>query len=70
MANTPENAELIKNPISTAPGFKVENVYVMAGVPKIMQAMLDNVIPTLQRERKNFHAVFYAIWAKAVSPKV
>lgn len=48
MANTPENAELIKNPISTAPGFKVENVYVMAGVPKIMQAMLDNVIPTLQ----------------------
>ncbi|MBH73190.1 MAG: competence/damage-inducible protein A [Rhodospirillaceae bacterium] len=48
MANTPDGAELIRNPISTAPGFKVENVYVMAGVPKIMQAMLDNIIPTLQ----------------------
>ena len=43
MANTPEHADLIDNPISTAPGFRVENVFVMAGVPKIMQAMLDNV---------------------------
>lgn len=43
MANTPEHAELIDNPISTAPGFRVDNVFVMAGVPKIMQAMLDNV---------------------------
>ena len=47
MANTPEGADLIDNPISTAPGFIVENVYVMAGVPKIMQAMLQNVIPML-----------------------
>lgn len=47
MANTPEGAGLIDNPVSTAPGFVVENVYVMAGVPRIMQAMLDNVIPTL-----------------------
>lgn len=47
MANTPEGADLIDNPISTAPGFIVENVFVMAGVPKIMQAMLQNVIPTL-----------------------
>jgi len=47
MANTPEGADLIDNPISTAPGFVVENVHVMAGVPKIMQAMLQNVIPML-----------------------
>jgi len=47
MANTPEGAGLIDNPVSTAPGFVVDNVYVMAGVPRIMQAMLDNVIPTL-----------------------
>lgn len=47
MANTPEGAGLIDNPVSTAPGFVVENVYVMAGVPRIMQAMLDNVLPTL-----------------------
>ncbi len=43
MANTPEHASLVDNPISTAPGFRVENVFVMAGVPKIMQAMLDNI---------------------------
>lgn len=43
MANTPENATLIDNPISTAPGFRVENVFVLPGVPKIMQAMLDGL---------------------------
>lgn len=48
MANTPERAALIDNPISTAPGFRVENVFVMAGVPQIMQAMLDNVKNDLQ----------------------
>ena len=48
MANTPEGAGLIDNPVSTAPGFVVENVYVMAGVPRIMQAMLENIIPVLQ----------------------
>ena len=41
MANTPEGATLIDNPISAAPGFRVENVHVMAGVPQIMQAMLE-----------------------------
>ncbi|HAA91484.1 MAG: competence/damage-inducible protein A [Rhodospirillaceae bacterium] len=48
MANTPEGADLIDNPISTAPGFKIENVHVMAGVPRIMQAMMDNVTATLE----------------------
>ena len=43
MANTPEGASLIDNPISTAPGFRVGNVFVMAGVPKIMQAMLASL---------------------------
>lgn len=43
MANTPEDVELIDNPISSAPGFRIENVFVMAGVPSIMQAMLDSV---------------------------
>jgi molybdenum cofactor synthesis domain-containing protein len=47
MAETPEGAELIDNPVSVAPGFIVENVHVMAGVPKIMQAMLDMVRPRL-----------------------
>jgi molybdenum cofactor synthesis domain-containing protein len=43
MADIPEGAELIDNPVSAAPGFILENVYVMAGVPRIMQAMLDGV---------------------------
>jgi molybdenum cofactor synthesis domain-containing protein len=48
MARIPEGADLIENPISRAPGFRIGNVYVMAGVPSIMQAMLDNVAPTLE----------------------
>lgn len=48
MADVPENATLIPNHVTAAPGFKVDNVYVMAGVPKIMQAMLDTVLPTLK----------------------
>jgi len=48
MADMPEGATLIDNPVSIAPGFRVENVHVFAGVPKIMQAMLDNVLPTLK----------------------
>jgi molybdenum cofactor synthesis domain-containing protein len=48
MADMPEGVELIDNPVSTAPGFRIENVYVMAGVPKIMQAMLDLVLPKLE----------------------
>ncbi|MFN3891826.1 MAG: competence/damage-inducible protein A [Beijerinckiaceae bacterium] len=47
MCRIPKGADLILNPISAAPGFKIGNVMVMAGVPRIMQAMLDNVAPTL-----------------------
>jgi molybdenum cofactor synthesis domain-containing protein len=48
MARIPAGAELIANAISKAPGFNIGNVYVMAGVPAIMQAMLDVVGPTLR----------------------
>ncbi|MDP9196812.1 MAG: molybdopterin-binding protein [Pseudomonadota bacterium] len=47
MANVPEGAALIDNPASGAPGFRLENVYVMAGVPHIMQAMFDGFRHTL-----------------------
>jgi molybdenum cofactor synthesis domain-containing protein len=43
MARIPDTAELIDNPVSVAPGFRIENVFVMAGVPKIMQGMLAHV---------------------------
>ncbi|HEX2146529.1 MAG TPA: competence/damage-inducible protein A, partial [Pseudorhizobium sp.] len=48
MARMPRGARHIANPVSTAPGFIVENVYVMAGVPQVFQAMLDNILPTLR----------------------
>mgnify|MGYP001475595341 CR=1 FL=1 len=48
MARIPKGGGLIDNPVSTAPGFVFENVYVMAGVPKIMQAMVENILPTLK----------------------
>ncbi|MDX2094820.1 MAG: molybdopterin-binding protein [Alphaproteobacteria bacterium] len=48
MADVPLGAELIPNAISTAPGFRMENVYVMAGIPSIMQAMLDAILPRLK----------------------
>ncbi|HZH52425.1 MAG TPA: molybdopterin-binding protein [Microvirga sp.] len=48
MARIPHGADLIENPISKAPGFRLGNVFVMAGVPSIMQAMLDNIAPTLE----------------------
>ena len=47
MARIPAGADLVENPISRAPGFKIGNVIVMAGVPAIMQAMLDAVAPSL-----------------------
>ena len=47
MARVPEGATLINNPVSKAPGFRIGNVFVMAGVPKIMQAMMDALAPQL-----------------------
>ena len=52
MARIPEGADLIVNAVSAAPGFRIGNVHVMAGVPKIMQAMLEAIAPTLQGGRK------------------
>jgi len=48
MARIPQGAALVKNKISTAPGFWLDNVIVMAGVPAIMQAMLDEAAPKLK----------------------
>jgi len=47
MARIPVGATLIDNPVSIAPGFQIENVFVMAGVPRIMQAMFENIEPGL-----------------------
>jgi molybdenum cofactor synthesis domain-containing protein len=48
MARIPDGAVLIKNPVSRAPGFQLENVFVMAGVPSIMRGMLEDVGPRIK----------------------
>lgn len=56
MARIPDGADLIDNPVSTAPGFRLGNVHVMAGVPSVFQAMLDKVMPTLRTGAKMLSA--------------
>jgi len=48
MTRVPRGADLVPNKVSAAPGFWIGNVIVMAGVPSIMQAMLDAVAPKLR----------------------
>lgn len=47
MARIPQNARLIDNPVSIAPGFTIENCHVMAGVPSVFRAMVESVLPLL-----------------------
>lgn len=47
MAHVPDGATLIDNPMSPAPGFKMENVYVLAGIPSVARAMFGTLIPAL-----------------------
>jgi molybdenum cofactor synthesis domain-containing protein len=61
MATMPRGATLIKNAISAAPGFSIGNVHVMAGVPRIMQAMFDALAPTLAGGRPVISRAVYAM---------
>ena len=47
MARIPDGATLIENPVSTAPGFTIRNVHVMAGVPSVFKSMVASVLATL-----------------------
>ncbi|MDE1567810.1 molybdopterin-binding protein [Aquabacter sp. P-9] len=49
MARIPDGADLVVNSVSKAPGFRLGNVYVMAGVPRIMHAMLEAILPELRK---------------------
>ena len=49
MARIPDGATLVANPVSAAPGFHIGNVYVLAGVPMVMRAMLEQIAPDLPR---------------------
>ncbi len=52
MARIPFGADLIENAVSKAPGFRIGNVHVMAGVPSVLQSMMDAVAPTLKTGTK------------------
>ncbi len=52
MARVPQGGQLVYNSISAAPGFMIENVIVMAGVPAIVDVMLDDVTPKLRTGKK------------------
>ncbi len=60
MARIPEGATLIENPLTAAPGFSIGNVHVMAGVPSIMQAMLDDLAARLPTGQKMLSATIPA----------
>jgi len=51
MTQIPQGARLIPNKVSAAPGFTIGNVFVMAGVPAILQAMMDEVVRMLPASR-------------------
>ena len=48
MARIPEGGTLVKNPVQGPPGFQIDNVFVLAGVPQIMRGMLEDVGPRLR----------------------
>lgn len=52
MARIPDGAEIVENSVSVAPGFMLGNVIVMAGIPAVMQVMLDSVTPRLKVGKK------------------
>ncbi|RIK85960.1 MAG: competence/damage-inducible protein A [Hyphomicrobiales bacterium] len=66
MARLPDGAEPIANPVSIAPGFRIGNVHVMAGVPAIFQAMLDNVVPTLRTGQKLVSATVHCPYGEGM----
>ncbi len=66
MARIPQGATLIDNPVSFAPGIAIENVYVMAGVPAIMQGMLDGVALTLRHGPKVHSITISGLIAESV----
>jgi molybdenum cofactor synthesis domain-containing protein len=67
MARTPQGAELIRNPDSGAPGVRMANVYILAGVPDIAASMLDALSGTLEGGRP---VVSITIGARAAESEV
>ena len=52
MAKMPAKAKLIDNPVSIAPGFFIKNVYVLPGIPKILEVMLNDILKNFKSSKK------------------
>jgi len=61
MATLPRGAVPIPNPVSVAPGFTIGNVHVMAGIPRVMQAMFEELAPSLGRGLPVTQAAVHAV---------
>ena len=61
MARIPDGADLVENAVSKTPGFMIENVIVMAGIPNVMQVMLDAVTPKLEKGRPMLSSTVHTI---------
>ncbi|MFT8431128.1 molybdopterin-binding protein [Acetobacter orientalis] len=61
MAKLPRGATPIPNPVSRAPGFSIGNVHVMAGVPRIMRAMFEELAPTLKQGAPVFSRTWHTL---------
>ncbi len=57
MARVPEGSELIQNRISGAPGFIVNNIYVMAGVPLIFKSMVESILGNIKHRHQALHYI-------------
>ena len=65
MARIPKGAKLIQNSVSVAPGFSIENVHVMAGIPKVFQAMVSNILQTLKKGTPTLSRTFKFLLAES-----
>jgi len=66
MAILPTNVALIKNDISAAPGFKIENVFVFAGIPNIMQSMFLNLKNKLSTSTKYHSKSLFVVISESI----
>lgn len=71
MAKMPENVELILNPLTAAPGFIIENVYVLPGVPDIMKKIFNNLLKNLKKGKpKTIVTINTNLYESAISEKL
>ena len=69
MAKMPEGIELIYNPMTAAPGFKLNNVYVLPGVPKIMEQMFINILKNLKKGKpKKISTINTDLYESKIAP--